>query len=76
MFGRLLFYMPVNNSNETIKDLQKNKLGVDEVKGVESFFQYRRKVKAKLTAPYMLRYYDSVPRVEFPNSLHVDFLWW
>jgi len=67
------FLYACENNIETIKDLQKNKLSVDEVKGVESFFSTGGRVKAKLTAPYMLRYYDSVPRVEFPNSLHVDF---
>jgi LPS export ABC transporter protein LptC len=61
------------NDYDQIQDLQRKKLTVDEVKQVESFFSQAGNVKAKLTAPYMLRYFDSVPRVEFPNTLHVDF---
>ena len=61
------------NDYNQIQDLQRKKLTVDEVQQVESFFSQAGKVKAKLKAPYMLRYYDSVPRVEFPRTLHVDF---
>ena len=43
------------------------------MKQVTSYLSTGGKLKAKLTAPFMLRYYDSVPRVEFPNTLHVDF---
>lgn len=61
------------NDYAVIQDLQRKKLTVDEVKNVESYISQAGKVKAKLTSPFMLRFYDSVPRVEFPNSLHVDF---
>lgn len=61
------------NDLSAIRDLQQNKLSVDEVTGVVSFFSQSGKMKARLTAPYMLRYSDTLPRVEFPNSLHVDF---
>jgi len=53
--------------------MQMKKLTVDEVKQVTSYLSTGGKLKARLTAPFMLRYYDSVPRVEFPNTLHVDF---
>jgi LPS export ABC transporter protein LptC len=61
------------NDYKVIQDLQRKKLTVDEVKNVESYLSQAGIVKAKLTAPFMLRFYDSVPRVEFPNTLHVDF---
>lgn len=61
------------NDMKVIEDLQRKKLSVDEVYKVESYLSQAGVVKAKLTAPYMLRYYDSVPRVEFPRTLHVDF---
>ncbi len=61
------------NDYRVIQDLQRKKLTVDEVKNVESYISQAGKVKAKLTSPFMLRFYDSVPRVEFPNTLHVDF---
>lgn len=53
--------------------MQSKKLSVDEVKVVTSYLSTGGRLKAKLSAPFMLRYYDSVPRVEFPNTLHVDF---
>jgi LPS export ABC transporter protein LptC len=56
-----------------IQNLKKPYAGVDEVKQVESFFSQNGKLQAKLYSPLMLRYHDTLPRVEFPNKLHVDF---
>lgn len=67
------FFFACENDLNKIREMQKSKLSVDEVKKVTSYLSTGGKVKAKLTAPFMLRFYDSVPRVEFPNSLHVDF---
>lgn len=67
------FFMACENSLDKIRDLQRTRLSVDEVKNVTSYLSQGGRMKAKLTAPLMLRYFDSVPRVEFPNSLHVDF---
>jgi LPS export ABC transporter protein LptC len=61
------------NDYNKIQDMQRKKLTVDEVKNVESYLSQAGVVKAKLTSPFMLRYYDSLPRVEFPRTLHVDF---
>ncbi len=67
------FFMACENDIEVIKKMQEKRLSVDEVKNVTSYLSQGGRMKAKLTAPLMLRYFDSVPRVEFPNSLHVDF---
>jgi LPS export ABC transporter protein LptC len=67
------FFFACQNSLEDIRNMQRSQLSVDEVKKVESYLSQSGHVKAKLTAPFMLRYYDSVPRVEFPNTIHVDF---
>lgn len=67
------FFMACENDLEKIRDMQRTRLSVDEVKNVTSYLSQGGRMKAKLTAPLMLRYFDSVPRVEFPNSLHVDF---
>ena len=69
----ILLFAACENNYDQIKDLQRKKLTVDEVYKVESYLSQAGIVKAKLTAPYMLRFYDSVPRVEFPRTLHVDF---
>lgn len=67
------FFFGCENDLNKIREMQQSKLSVDEVKEVTSYLSTGGKLKAKLTAPFMLRYYDSVPRVEFPNTLHVDF---
>ena len=69
----LAIFAACENDIHSIPGLQKNNLSVDEVTQAECFFSREGKVQAKLVAPYMLRYYDSIPRVEFPQSLHVDF---
>jgi LPS export ABC transporter protein LptC len=67
------FFMACENDMKVIQDLQRTRLSVDEVRNVTSYLSQGGRMKAKLTAPLMLRFFDSVPRVEFPNSLHVDF---
>ncbi len=67
------FFFACENDLNKIREMQKSKLSVDEVKEVVSYLSQGGRLKARLTAPFMLRYYDSVPRVEFPNTLHVDF---
>lgn len=61
------------NSEQELRERTRRKTGVDEAKNVETFFSQGGKVRAKLTSVLMLRYQDSLPRVEFPNKLHVDF---
>jgi LPS export ABC transporter protein LptC len=68
----LLISSCVNDVNKVNAFFEK-KLGVDEARQVESYMSQGGKMKAKLTAPLMLRYQDTLPRVEFPNTLHVDF---
>ena len=74
LLGCLL--MPAcENDEKMIDDWSTKKIMVEEGKGIESYLSQESKVKAKLTAPRMLRYEyrsDSVV-VEFPKSLHVDF---
>lgn len=49
----------------------KKPAAVDEAKDIESFLSLEGRMKARLTAPVMLRYHDTL--TEFPKSLHVDF---
>ena len=67
-------FMPgCENDEQTIQDWSKKKIMVEEGKGIESYLSQESKVKAKLTAPLMLRYETDSVVVEFPKSLHVDF---
>lgn len=61
------------NSEEQIKALTEKKVMVEEGKNIESYLSQEGKVKAKLTAPLMLRYDADTIYVLFPNTLHVDF---
>src|ERR1700691_5402063 len=61
------------NNMKNIPALRKKKVGVETGKDIESYYSVGAKVKAKLTAPYMVRYLTDSPYVEFPKTMHVDF---
>lgn len=69
----LFFFTACENSEQEIRELTQKKIGVDEAVTIETYFSQAGKMRAKLTAPLMYRYQDTLPRVEFPNALHVDF---
>jgi LPS export ABC transporter protein LptC len=58
----------------------KKKTGVEEAIDLDSYLSQEGVMKARLQAPYMLRYLEQntkdgvdSPYVEFPRTLHVDF---
>lgn len=67
------FIVSCENSDETIKALNKKIVMVDEVSKVESYLSQGGKTKAKLTAPFMRRIMADTILTEFPKTLHVDF---
>ncbi|MBP9214736.1 MAG: LPS export ABC transporter periplasmic protein LptC [Chitinophagaceae bacterium] len=67
------FVVGCENEIKTVQDLGKRTLGVEEGKNIESYMSQGGKMKAKLTAPIMLRYMLDTPKVEFTKSMHVDF---
>jgi LPS export ABC transporter protein LptC len=66
------FLFGCENSDESVKAWTGNKAMVEEARKVESYLSQDGKMKAKLTAPIMLRAVDS-QYVEFPQTLHCDF---
>jgi len=68
-----IFFSSCENDYNEVQHLGDKKTAVEEAKIVESYLSQNGKVKAKLTAPYMLRYLTDSTYVEFPRSLHVDF---
>jgi hypothetical protein len=61
------------NDIRAVSALGNKKIGVEEGKYIESYMSTAGKVKAKLTAPYMIRnQYDSA-KVEFTKTLQVIF---
>src|SRR3954467_14386993 len=73
LFIGCFFILSCENDIQQVRDLNKKSIGIEEGRQIESFLSQGGKVKAKLMAPVMLRYQLDTPKVEFPNSLHVDF---
>lgn len=67
------FVCSCENKLETVRDLGKKKIGVEEAVDIESYLSQGGKLRAKLTAPLMLRHQLDTPKIEFPRSLHVNF---
>ena len=69
----VLILCSCENDMQVVNALSIKKIGVEEGKYIESYMSTAGKVKAKLTAPYMLRsQYDSA-KVEFTKTLNVQF---
>ncbi len=67
------FLSACENDEAEIKRLTSKKLGQEEAKNIKLTFTTGGKTKAILTSPLMLRVQDTVPYVEFPKTLAVDF---
>ncbi len=67
------FFISCENDIQAVKALSEKKIGVEEAHDVISYLSLGGKMKAKLTAPLMLRTETDTPKTEFPNTLHVDF---
>ena len=61
------------NDEKTLNDWTKKVVLKEEAKDVKSFLSEDGKMKAKLRAPYMIRFLTDTNYVEFTKTLHVDF---
>jgi LPS export ABC transporter protein LptC len=61
------------NNEKDLPAFRKKKPSIGEGRDIVSYLSENSVIKAKLTAPYMLRNEGDTPFVEFPKSLHVDF---
>ena len=61
------------NDPNVIKEFNTKRKGVEEAKTVTVHYSIGGKRKAILRSPLMYRVQDTVPYVEFPNTVHVDF---
>lgn len=68
-----IFLPACENSKQELDQLVTKKLGVEEAAQVDINYTLSGKVRAKLLSPLMLRVEDTVPYVEFPKKIHVDF---
>jgi hypothetical protein len=68
-----IFLSACENNAAEIDKLAAKKLGVEEAVKVDINYTLSGKARAKLLSPLMLRVQDTMPYVEFPNTIHVDF---
>ncbi len=73
LIGSCLLLFSCENSESAINEWNERKMLVDEARNVTSYFSQQGIIRARLTAPLMLRYQTDSNYVEFPKSLHVDF---
>lgn len=67
------FVSACENDIQQVQALSKRTTAIEEAVDVESYLSQDAVVKAKLTAPLMLRIQSDTPAYEFPKTLHVDF---
>jgi len=67
------FLCSCENDINVINAFNTKKTGVEEARKVTVHYSIGGKRKAVLTSPLMYRVQDTVPYVEFPNTIHVDF---
>ncbi len=67
------FFLSCENDREQVNNLNKKILGVEEGKNVVLNYTIGGRIKTILKAPTMLRVQDSIPYIEFPDSLEADF---
>jgi LPS export ABC transporter protein LptC len=68
----LFFYSCENDPGEVNRD-NTRKPNIEEGYNIESFLSQNGNLRAKLTAPFMLRYTLDTSYIEFPRKLHVNF---
>ena len=71
--GSCFLFLSCENDMKKVDDLMKKKAAVDEVTQVTSFMSQDSTVKARLSAPFMLRHQTDSAYIEFPRKVHVDF---
>jgi LPS export ABC transporter protein LptC len=68
-----LFFFSCENDPETVRQLNTVKASVEEARNIETLMSEGGHIRARLTAPYMLRYQADTNYVEFPRTLRVTF---
>ncbi len=73
LFIAYFFSASCVNNPKDIPAFREKQVSTEQGNQIESFYSQNAKVKAKLTAPSMLRHLTDSTYVEFPKTLHVDF---
>lgn len=73
LLGCFFVMTACENDQQEVDKLFSRKIMMEEASRIESYLSEKGVVKAKLTAPYMLRRPTDSAYIEFPKTLHVDF---
>ena len=68
----VIFLCACENNITQVRNLGKKNVLPEDAHQVDIYLSQSGKVKARLQAPFMLRYADT-PRIVFPQKLHSDF---
>ena len=68
-----LFVFSCENDPDVVNQTNVRKPNVEEAFNIQSFLSQNGQLRAKLIAPYMLRYSMDTAFIEFPKTLHVNF---
>lgn len=66
-------FVGCENDETEVKSMLNRQYGVEVADSVTIHYSQGAKLKSVLTSPTMLRYTDSIHKIEFPNSLFVVF---
>jgi LPS export ABC transporter protein LptC len=69
----MLLISSCSNTDAEIRAVTGKNIGIEVARNIQTDYSLGGKAKARLTAPLMYRYQDTVPRIEFTESIHVDF---
>jgi len=69
----LLLCSACENDMQKVAALNHRNVTPEEGHGIDAYMSQAGRTKARLQAPFMLRYMVDTVRIEFPRTLHVDF---
>ena len=73
IFTGCIFLCSCENDPKEVSKINQRILGVEEARDIRIVYTTAGRSKAVLFSPLMLRVQDTVPYIEFPNRLNVDF---
>jgi len=71
--GSCLLFWGCENDPAEVRGDNSRKPNIEEANNIQSFLSQNGNLRAKLVAPFMLRYNLDTSYLEFPRTLHVDF---
>lgn len=71
--GSCLLFWACENDPSVVNNNEGRKANIEEAHNIQTFLSQNGNLRAKLVAPFMLRYTLDTTYLEFPRTLHVNF---